>query len=65
MRDTAGRRIADGNFVQWNGMNGLHVQIAYAAPSDPIVRIDLLPGRPSEAATPVATGGTRIKRSGD
>jgi hypothetical protein len=31
LRDSTGRRIADGNFVQWNGKDGLHVQIAYAA----------------------------------
>ena len=28
-------------------------------PSDAIIRIDLLPGEPSEAATPVATSGKR------
>lgn len=32
LRDSTGRRIADGNFVQWNGKDGLHVQITYAAP---------------------------------
>ncbi len=30
-----------------------------AEPSDAMIRIDLLPGGPSEAATPVATSGTR------
>ena len=30
-----------------------------AEPSDPVTRIDLLPGGPSEAATPVATSGRR------
>ena len=32
MRDVNGRRIADGNFVQWIEKGGLHVQIAYTGP---------------------------------
>lgn len=31
MRDASGRRIADGNFVQWNEKDGLHVQITYTS----------------------------------
>jgi hypothetical protein len=31
MRDASGRRIADGNFVQWIGKDGLHVQITYTS----------------------------------
>ena len=35
----------------------LRYEGALAEPSDQIIRIDLLPGEPSEAATPVATSG--------
>ncbi len=38
-------------FLRWEG--------AMAEPSDPIIRVDLLPGGTSEAAVPVATSGTR------
>jgi hypothetical protein len=38
-------------FLRWEG--------ALAEPDDQIVRVDLLPGDPSEAARPVATSGTR------
>jgi hypothetical protein len=38
-------------FLRWEG--------PLAEPSDPITRVDLLPGGPSEAATPVATTGRR------
>jgi len=38
-------------FLRWEG--------ALAEPSDPIIRVDVLPGGTSEAATPVATSGTR------
>ena len=31
MRDASGRRIADGNFVQWIEKDGLHVQITYTS----------------------------------
>jgi len=31
MRDINGKHIADGTFVQWNGKDGLHVKISYAA----------------------------------
>ena len=37
----------------------LRYEGALAEPSDEMVRIDLLPGEPSEAARPVATSGTR------
>ena len=37
----------------------LRYEGALAEPSDAMIRIDLLPGEPSEAATPVATSGTR------
>jgi hypothetical protein len=37
----------------------LRFEGAMAEPSDQIVRVDLLPGGTSEAATPVATSGTR------
>ena len=37
----------------------LRYEGALAEPSDQIVRIDLLPGGPSEAATPVATSGKK------
>ena len=37
----------------------LRYEGALAEPSDQIIRIDLLPGEPSEAATPVATSGKR------
>jgi len=37
----------------------LRYEGALAEPSDALIRIDLLPGGPSEAATPVATSGTR------
>jgi len=33
MRDATGRRIADGNFVQWIEKDGLHVQITYTSGS--------------------------------
>ena len=38
-------------FLRWEG--------PLAEPSDPVIRVDLLPGGPSEAATPVATTGRR------
>ena len=38
-------------FLRWEG--------PLAEPSDPVTRVDLLPGGPSEAATPVATRGRR------
>jgi hypothetical protein len=38
-------------FLRWEG--------PLAEPSDPVTRVDLLPGGPSEAATPVATSGRR------
>lgn len=31
MRDVSGRRIADGNFIQWIEKDGLHVQITYTS----------------------------------
>jgi len=37
----------------------LRYEGALAEPSDQIIRIDLLPGEPSEAATPIATSGKR------
>jgi len=37
----------------------LRYEGALAEPGDAMIRIDLLPGGPSEAATPVATSGTR------
>jgi len=37
----------------------LRYEGALAEPSDAMIRIDLLPGGPSEAARPVATSGTR------
>ncbi len=37
----------------------LRYEGALAEPTDAMIRIDLLPGGPSEAATPVATSGTR------
>src|SRR5258706_4010631 len=33
MRDASGKRLADGNFVQWMEKDGLHVTIAYAGVS--------------------------------
>jgi len=39
------------SFLRWEGW--------LAEPSDPITRVDLLPGGPSEAATPVGTTGPR------
>jgi hypothetical protein len=38
-------------FLRWEG--------PLAEPSDPVIRVDLLPGGASEAATPVATSGQR------
>jgi hypothetical protein len=38
-------------FLRWEG--------TLAVPDDPIVRVDLLPGDPSGAATPVATTGRK------
>jgi hypothetical protein len=38
-------------FLRWEG--------PLAEPGDPMTRVDLLPGGPSEAATPVATSGRR------
>lgn len=39
------------SFLRWEGW--------LAEPSDPIIRVDLLPGGPSEAAAPVGTTGRR------
>lgn len=44
-------RSAPVSFLRWEG--------PLAEPSDPITRVDLLPGGPSEAAAPVGTTGRR------
>lgn len=44
-------RSAPVSFLRWEG--------PLAEPGDPITRVDLLPGGPSEAAAPVGTTGRR------
>lgn len=46
MRDASGRRIADGNFVQWIGKDGLHVQISYTGDRKTMVETVVLDQRP-------------------
>lgn len=49
MRDASGRRIADGNFVQWIEKDGLHVQISYAGRGRSIEETVVLQQRPELA----------------
>lgn len=49
MRDANGRRIADGNFVQWIAKDGLHVQITYAGRGKRMEETVVLQQRPELA----------------
>jgi len=49
MRDVNGRRIADGNFVQWNAKDGLHVQITYTSRDKTMEETVVLRQRPELA----------------
>ena len=46
MRDASGRRLADGNFVQWIGKDGLHVQITYTGDGRRLQETVVLQQRP-------------------
>ena len=46
MRDSSGRRIADGNFVQSIGKDGLHVEITYTGNGKTMVETVVLQQRP-------------------
>jgi len=49
MRDAGGQRIADGNFVQWIGKDGLHVEITYTGNGKRMQETVVLQQRPELA----------------
>ena len=51
LRDSAGQKIADGNFAQWNESDGLHVQITYTGNDRQLEETAILRQRPELSQT--------------